>query len=127
MGMNLAPSLPLKTALWAFQTRVARFLFVEHTKMEKNIPNDHKMRQIQMPQNKPNSRKMDQMTIKYIYQHPLEDLPKVTKFAIFCLKIYHLATLLQTRGRKLQPGCPDWANFPPTGRLFSLDSSIENS
>jgi hypothetical protein len=43
---------------------------------------------------------MDQVSIKYIYQHvPLQDPPKFNQIWILVLKINHLATLLGSRRR----------------------------
>jgi hypothetical protein len=40
---------------------------------------------------------MDQVSIKYLYQHlPLQDLPKLIRIWIFGLKTNHLATLCTT-------------------------------
>jgi hypothetical protein len=51
----------------------------------------------------PNDHKVYQMAVKYtkngqrISHHlPLQDPPKFTQIAIFGLKIYHLATLIET-------------------------------
>jgi hypothetical protein len=78
----------------ALHARVTRFFLVQHTKTGKNIPNNHKLFQIdtkytKWPQKKPNGHK--------IYQHlPFQDPPKFKfiQIGIFGLKICHLATLL---------------------------------
>jgi hypothetical protein len=45
-----------------------------------------------------NGRKIDQMGIKYIHQHlPFQHPTKFTQIGIFGLKIYHLATLVQSQ------------------------------
>jgi hypothetical protein len=63
--------------------RVDRFFLAQHTKTEKNIPSSNIICI-------PNGNK--------IYQNlPLQDPPKFTQIGIFCLKIWHLATLLYNR------------------------------
>jgi hypothetical protein len=60
---------------------------VQHTKTGKNIPNGYKI--YQMDANVPNDQK--------IYQHlPLKPTQKFTQIWIFGLKIYHLATLIES-------------------------------
>jgi hypothetical protein len=57
------------------------FFLVQLTKTGKNVPNNQKIYQIC-------SHDIYQMDIKYIYP------PKFTQSVIFCLKIYHLATMV---------------------------------
>jgi hypothetical protein len=45
------------------------------------------------PQNIPNRRKTDQMAIKFTQHLSLKGAPKFIIIWIFCLKIYHLATV----------------------------------
>jgi hypothetical protein len=62
--------------------RVARFFFVQHTKMEKifRIVRQYTKR----PQNIPISRKIDQMFIKYANTYlPLRDPPNFTQIGVF--------------------------------------------
>jgi hypothetical protein len=72
--------------------RVARFFLVQNTKTGKNIPNNHKINQIEMkyfqrPLNRPNGDK--------IYQDfPYQDPPKFTQMGILGLETNHLATLV---------------------------------
>jgi hypothetical protein len=69
-------------------TRVARFFLVQYTKKGKNIPNDNKI-YTKWPKNRPN--------VQVICRHLLlQDPTKFTQIWIFCLKIYHLATLIST-------------------------------
>jgi hypothetical protein len=75
------------------ETRVARFFFVHHTKMGRNIPNYHKIYQMALkytnwPQIRPNVHKIYQLL-------PLQGPPKFIQIGIFGLKIYHLATLVE--------------------------------
>jgi hypothetical protein len=49
---------------------------------------------------------MDQVSIKYTYQHlPLQDPPKFTQIWIFILKTNHLATLLKNCGHSVTLFC----------------------
>jgi hypothetical protein len=72
--------------------RAARFFLVQLTKAVKNIPNDHKMYQMDIRYTKwllniPNGHK--------IYQHfTFQGPPKFTQIGIFGLKRNHLATLV---------------------------------
>jgi hypothetical protein len=81
----------------AVESRVARLILMQCTKTEKNIPNDHKIYQMAVkhtktPRYRPTGHKM--------YQHlPVQDPPKFTQIRIFGLKIYHLATLVESRSR----------------------------
>jgi hypothetical protein len=60
---------------------------------ELHIPNVYKILHTK-------DRKMDQVSMKYVYQHlPLHDPPKFTQIWIFGLKTNHLATLPTTRCR----------------------------
>jgi hypothetical protein len=47
----------------------------------------------QTGKNIPNYHKMYQMAIKIFQPFPIQGPPKFTQIWIFCLKIYHLATL----------------------------------
>jgi hypothetical protein len=51
-----------------------------------------------LPQTILNGRKIDQMSIKYTNIFHCKDPTKFTQIALFCLKIYHLATLLSQFG-----------------------------
>jgi hypothetical protein len=67
------------------------FSCYNRTKRGKYISNGRKHYQ----QDVPNGCKIDQMAIKYKYQHlPLQDSPNFTQIGIFGLKIHHLATLI---------------------------------
>jgi hypothetical protein len=74
--------------------RVARFFLVNDTKGGKNVPNELRIYYMviahpKLPKNIPNVHK--------IYQHfPIEGPQKFIHIGIFCLKISHLATLLNT-------------------------------
>jgi hypothetical protein len=70
---------------------------VQHTKKGKNVPKRGKICQMAICKLcMPNGRKIDQMDIKYVYQHlPLLDPPKFTQIGIFGLQRNHRATLAE--------------------------------
>jgi hypothetical protein len=68
---------------YPLDTRAARFVFAQYTKVGKNVPHDY-----EKAENIPNGQK--------IYQHfPPQGPPKFTQIRIFGLEINHLATLLE--------------------------------
>jgi hypothetical protein len=88
------------------------FSKIQFTKTCKNIPNNHKIYQMDTKYTK--KRKIEQMAINYLYQYlRLQDLPKFTKNWIFGLKICHLATLLLP---PVIPFLPKALSHFPTGK-----------
>jgi hypothetical protein len=66
-----------------------------------NVPKREKI-DTKLPENVPNGHKMYQMAIEHF---PLPGPPKFTQIAIFGLKIYHLATLVQSGGQSKTIKC----------------------
>jgi hypothetical protein len=114
-----------KASLCLCSDQGCQIVIVTRYQNGKKIPND---KQIGIPNGHniciPNGHKIYQMAITYIYQHlRLQDPPKFTKFGFFGLKIYHLATLVQTlRDVFSQTGC-----FPLFSRHFTFSKSPADS
>jgi hypothetical protein len=72
-----------------YQTRVARFFLVQHTKTGEKLT--------KLPKNIPNYHKIYQRAVKYIPKFSIKRPSKTYKnIWIFGMQIYHLATLYQT-------------------------------
>jgi hypothetical protein len=113
------------------QTRDARFFSVQHTKTGKNIPHNHKIYQIyvpNIPQNKPNYRKIDQMATSYTNIFDCETLRNLPKLEFL---VCHLATLLRTPkkilelGLKSRNGSRKISYFCVQGKSTALTAEID--
>jgi hypothetical protein len=83
----------------------------------KNIQNGHEI--YQMAMKIPSGRKIDQMAIKYTNNFPLQDPLKFTQIWIFCLKLYHLATLMKK-------GLTKMAKWLPTTTASHLGCTVKS-
>jgi hypothetical protein len=106
---------------------VARFFMVQHTKMGKNVPNNHN-------RGKPNDSKIYQMATKYtkiailyMYQYLfLQVPPKFTPSRIFSLEICHLANLIRRNEREVNYSCNLFIKSTP-GRMRYPRSGQEDA
>jgi hypothetical protein len=98
----------LRDAIYPNGEKYTKWTYFRYTKSQQSIQND---------------RKIYRMAITYVYQHfPFQGSLKFTQSGILGFKIYHLATLVVTRDRRIGSGSftreSRWGNGDRHMRLF---------